>query len=166
MILLTAVVLFAFLPAHASTPCRAKELALSFPSEPGEFTGMSHDGTWMELRNTGRRTCTVPRRPSLSMQDAAGAPLRLQVNRQIGLHPGPVMVPVELKPGQRVRSTLRWVVGDVYDHTQCVNVEKATLQASGSSVSATLHAHMCGEAGKDIFYDEAWLDPKTSNGTE
>lgn len=145
--------------AHAAEPCRANELKLTFGGRDGEFTGMSHDGAWIIVQNTGNRTCSVPKRPALTLHDAAGKPLAIRRDVPRGMHPGPVEVPVVLKPHAEAKGRMQWVMGEVYDKNICADAATAAFNAPGGTVSAPIHAHMCGQGGDGIEFDQEWLQP-------
>ena len=143
-----------------SKGCTAAELTLSFDGADGDFNGMSHSGTYLILTNKGSRSCSVPRRPELTFLDAKGSAIDAKANVPPGMHPGPVMVPLKLAPAASAQSGLRWVSGEVYDHSACADVAKTTVKLDAGEVSAPMPAHLCGEAGAAIRFDEPWLQPK------
>ncbi|AFL90312.1 hypothetical protein Terro_4105 [Terriglobus roseus DSM 18391] len=157
----------AALKAPAPTgDCAASEIKLTFDGRDGEYTGMSHDGTLMVLRNTSARTCRVPKRPQLTFTDAAGKPVAVQVNVPRGMHPGPVLVPVTLGPGTTAQSTLRWVVGPVYDKNTCADTARASITLPGGQASANLHMHVCGQTGSPLEFEEEWLQLSSEANTQ
>jgi hypothetical protein len=143
--------------ATVTKDCSAGEIQLSFDGRDGEYTGMSHDGALMILRNTGSQTCRVPKRPQLAFTDAAGKSIPLQVRIPSGMHPGPVLVPVTLAPGASAQGTLRWVMGPVYDKNTCVDTAHAAITLPGGTAAANLHMHVCGQTGSPIEFEEEWL---------
>jgi hypothetical protein len=145
--------------AQQGGPCSASELKLTFDGRDGEFTGMSHDGSVLILRNTGSRSCTVPKRPQLTFTDVAGKPVFLTVRVPLGMHPGPVLVPVALAPGAAAQGTMRWVMGDVYDGHNCVAPAHALLAVEGGALTQDFRANVCGPAGKPPTYEQEFLQP-------
>ncbi len=143
-----------------STACTAAEIALTFDGADGDFNGMSHSGTYLILTNKGARACGVPRRPEITFLDGKGTAIPAKVTVPPGMHPGPVMTPVLLAPGVSARSGLRWVSGEVYDHSTCADVAKAIVKLDSGEVSAPLQGHMCGDAAMGIRFDEPWLQQK------
>ncbi len=135
------------------SPCRAGDVTLHFEGRDGEFAGMSHDGAMLVLRNRGRETCTVPRRPVLIFRNGAGKVLAVKLAVPAGMHPGPVM----LEPGEAAQGAMRWVSGEVYDRSVCVETVKASLALPGGVVSAPLEAHLCEPAGQLAAYEQQWL---------
>ena len=154
--------------ARPAVSCSAGELTLSFDGRDGEFTGMSHDGAWLVLRNIGKQPCTVPRRPELRFTDELEEPVKLQLSVPPGMHPGPVLVPITLRPGEAASGTMRWVVGDVYDGGHCVAPVNASLVVEGGKVTAPFTTRVCGPAGATPQYEQAFLrlgEPTASTDT-
>ena len=162
MKLLVAAFFLLITAAHAAEPCRANELRLTFGGRDGEFAGMSHDGASIIVQNTGNRTCSVPKRPALTMRDAAGKPLAIRRNVPRGMHPGPVEVPVVLQPQAEAKGRMQWVMGEVYDRSICADAADASFHAPGGAVSAPIHAHMCGQESDGIHFDQEWLQTARS----
>lgn len=95
-------------------PCPASWLSLALDPENGTFNGMSHSGTLLVLRNLGPMACTVPALPTLRFEDAHHHPLDVTRKAPVGMHPGPVMLPVVVPPNAELTSRLLWVDGDVF----------------------------------------------------
>ena len=74
--------------------CTANQLSLSFDGEGGAFNGMSQSGTLLVLRNVGPTACSVAGLPKLTFKNAAGKPLAITRKVPIGMHPGPVILPI------------------------------------------------------------------------
>jgi hypothetical protein len=136
-------------PAAAASPgtCRAAQLALSLDSRDGWFDGMSHSGTMLVLRNTGKTACMLPAQPVPTLQDAAHQPLPIVAQAPDGTQP-----PVKLAPGTSVESGMRWVSGDVYDHGRCLSPAFVTLAVGAETVSAAFTGHLCGPGGTPVGY--------------
>jgi hypothetical protein len=120
---------------------------------------MSHDGALMEIRNTSLHTCRVPSRPEIAFTNAAGKPVAVQGKVPSGMHPGPVMMPLSLAPDATAQGTVRWVNGPVYDRNTCVDTTRAAITLADGTVSAELHAHICGQTGSSLEYEQDWLQP-------
>jgi hypothetical protein len=120
---------------------------------------MSHDGTLMEIRNTSLRACSVPRRPEIAFTNAAGKPVPVHVKAPTGMHPGPTMAPLSLAPDATAHGIVRWVNGPVYDRNTCVDTTRATITLADGTVSAELHAHICGQTGSPLEYEQDSLQP-------
>jgi hypothetical protein len=151
--------MLALLLAAAALPsCVTHQLNVSTDARQGDFNGMSHSGTLLIFRNKSRRTCTLPGLPALTFLDATGKTLPIQRRAPIGMHPGPVVLPVRLAPGKVVSTPLRWVSGPVYDHSRCPFVVSVTV----AGWHVPLGAKMCGQAGQPIWIDQPTLRPGTS----
>lgn len=144
-------------PAAVSTPsrpgtCSAAQLALSLDGGDGRFNGMSHSGTMLILRNTGKASCTMPARPLVQFTDNDRKPLDIVMQTPVGMHPGPVLLPIEIAAGASVTSDLRWVSGNVYDHGHCEAPAFITLVLDKGTVSSAFSGHLCGAGGKPSSY--------------
>jgi len=106
MLALLALSALAAAPTPAPAPCRAESLALRTDAADGDFNGMSHGGTWLVVRNTGSTTCLLPGLPTVLFLDAKGQSLPIERKAPPGMHPGPVVIPVALKPGQEYTLSL------------------------------------------------------------
>ena len=100
-----------------SPPCRPQQLRIVPDGRDGDFNGMSHSGTALSIRNTGR-DCTIPALPRIELRDARNRALPAMRQPPVGMHPGPVMVPVRIAGGHRAVATLRWVSGPVFPHSR------------------------------------------------
>lgn len=157
--------ILALLTATASAatvrPCTANQLSLALDGENGSFTGMSHDGTLLVLRNLGENACSVPAFPALIFRDAAGA--QLTITREIpgarGMHPGPVVLPAIIAPEAEVTAMLRWVAGDVYDHGVCLKPATLSVNIGGKELIAGIGGQLCGRSAKAITYTSTRLHP-------
>ena len=150
--MIAALLLAAALPA-----CSPAQLRASTGGDAGEFNGMSHSGTYLTLRNTGRRACGVPGLPAVTFRDRAGRVLPATRRAPVGMHPGPAVVPVTIPAGGTVRTGLRWVSGPVYDRNRCADAARVSAGVGGRQVSTPIRAHLCGEAGQPIGFEQAVL---------
>src|SRR5579871_2646166 len=98
---------------HPAPACRAARLRLSLDGRDGDFNGMSHSGTALVIRNRGA-DCTLPALPTIEWRDKRGRLLAAARKVPIGMHPGPVMLPVRLAAGHLATADLRWVSGPVF----------------------------------------------------
>lgn len=143
-------------PAPAKD-CLAGQLSVTTDSGNGEFDGMSHSGTQLVIRNTSSAACRVQSLPAVTMKGSSGEPLQVSVvpasnpfrgpmvnGKPVPMGHGPVVLPVTLQAGAQANSTLRWVSGEVYDHSVCVDVASASLSTADGSIDAPLAAHICG----------------------
>ncbi|WP_321839583.1 DUF4232 domain-containing protein [Paraburkholderia bannensis] len=139
--------------ASAQTPqCQPTQLALSVDDGGGDFNGMSHGGTYLMLRNRGSRACQLPARPDVAFLDANEQPLPTSMQPTPGMHPGPVLLPVVIPPHATVKASLRWVTGEVFDDTQCVDTASLRVSIGEGAVSAPLSAHLCGARAQGPQY--------------
>ena len=138
-------------------PCTADMLTLATDAGNGDFNGMSHAGTYLVLTNRSGQACTVPGLPTVSLKDAKGLALPVERKAPVGMHPGPAVVPVRLEPGASARAALRWVSGEVYDNSRCVDATKVELRFGKQVMSVGFTAHLCGEGGQAIDFEQAPL---------
>ncbi|MEO6804446.1 MAG: DUF4232 domain-containing protein [Granulicella sp.] len=149
--------------ASAATvrPCTANQLSLALDGENGNFTGMSHDGTLLVLRNLSPDACTIPAFPMLIFRDAGGA--QLPITREIlgmrGMHPGPVVLPAIIAPDAEVTATLRWVAGDVYNHGVCVKPATLSINIDGTEQTTKFGGQLCGKFAAAITFTSTRLQP-------
>ncbi len=136
--------------------CRASQLRLSLSGRDGDFNGMSHSGTELSIRNLGP-DCTLPALPTIGFRDARGRTLQALRRAPVGLHPGPVMMPVRLATGHRARADLRWVSGPVYPHSRSIRPATVTVRFNGATLHAPINAVLYGEAGKTVLFDQTPL---------
>lgn len=103
-------------------------LRLRVEAGTGRFTGMSHDGAIVVLRNVGATICEISVLPDLSMRDARGGVLAHGVPSGARfLHPGPVAFPIALAPGEIAAATIRWTDGNVFGSTSARRIVAASL---------------------------------------
>lgn len=113
---------------------------------------MSHSGTMLILRNTAKAPCTMPARPLLQFTDANRQPLDLVMQAPVGMHPGPVLLPIAIAPGASVTSDMRWVSGDVYDDGHCESPAFIALTIGNATVSSAFSGRLCGAGRKPSSY--------------
>lgn len=138
-------------------PCTAAMVSLAVDASEGDFNGMSHAGTWLVLDNHGGQACTLIGLPTVSMKDAKGLPLPVARKAPVGMHPGPVVVPVRLEPGETVRMSLRWVSGEVFDHSRCVDAARVEVTFGKLVLGTGLQGHLCGEGSATIPFEQSPL---------
>jgi hypothetical protein len=143
-----------------AAPCEPKQLALSLDDGGGDFTGMSHGGTYVVLHNRGRARCQIPARPDIAFLDANEQPLQASLQATPGMHPGPVLLPVVIPPHASVRASLRWVTGEVFDDTQCIDTSTLRIAIGHGALTAPLHAHLCGARAQGPQYQFVPFQPK------
>jgi len=117
----------------------------------GWFNGMSHSGTLLVVRNLGPGLCSVPARPRMQFQDAGRRPVSLAQQFDAGTQAdaaGPVAIPVEAE----ATSKLRWVSGEVYDVSHCVEPAYIGLAVGGDILWQSFGRRLCGPAGQPPTY--------------
>lgn len=144
--------------AQAAQPpalCTANQLTFSTDAEDGNFNGMSHGGTLAVVRNIGPSACRITPLPQLTFTDAAGKDLgaTATVAGARFMHPGPIVLPIIVPAGAEITATLRWVSGEVYDMSACI--EPTILHARFGTIGlhAKAGARICGEAGKPLTFE-------------
>lgn len=157
--------LIPFMLVAAATPsaamphvaaCRRKQLRLSIGGQEGEFSGMSHAGARLLIRNVGD-DCLLPALPEVVFRDARGRPLPASRKAPSNMHPGPAMVPVRLAGGHRVAADLRWVSGPVFPHNRRLRASTISARIGNSALSAPLKAVFYGETGRRVAFDQTPL---------
>ena len=139
--------------------CTAADLIVGFDGRDGEYSGMSHDGALMVVRNSSSHPCRVSRLPQVAFTTAAGKVVAARMKQPQGMHPGPVLAPITLAPAAAAECSLRWVSGPVYPKSACVDTARASIVLPDGSVSAEMHAHLCGGKGSPLEYEQQWLQP-------
>jgi hypothetical protein len=133
--------------AHAApvAPRGAAQLQVSLDGKDGDFAGMSHNGVLLVLKNASGEACTVPAYPDLEFLDEGKSRLGITRRVPLGMHPGPVMIPVAVDPGQTASATLRWVSGPVYDKSVCLTPAWLSVGFEDGKVTAKFEAgQLCG----------------------
>lgn len=141
----------------SAPPCVASTLTLRLETGDGRFTGMSHDGAIAVVRNVGATACALPALPSLALLEAGGTAVASGVPPAARfLHPGPVVFPIELDPGEIAAAKLRWIVGNVFGQARAQSVTSASLALAigGGSVTAPLAATVWARSGGPVTFDE------------
>jgi len=133
--------------------CRPMQLRLALDGRDGDFNGMSHAGTALSVRNVGA-DCTLPALPIVSFRDARGKPLPASRSVPIGMHPGPVMLPVRLAGGHRAVAELRWVAGPVFAQNRSVKAASLTMHFGKAILRAWVAAVLYGEANKAVTFEQ------------
>jgi len=133
--------------------CRAEDLSFRTDAQDGNFDGMSHSGTLLIIRNTGRKSCEIQAFPVLAFSDARGKlKIRAESNLPPHVHPGPVVTPVAIAPGEEATATLRWVSGAVFDDSVCLNPTRLSVEIGGQALRTEFQGRLCGERGKGVVY--------------
>ncbi|MGV3346700.1 DUF4232 domain-containing protein [Enterobacteriaceae bacterium LUAb1] len=145
---------------HVATQCQASQLKVFLDDGNGEFDGMSHSGVHLNLRNISRQTCTLSALPDLTFADQQYRSLQAERRSQPGMHPGPVLLPISLAPGQRVQASLRWVSSNVYDNGKCLTPSFIQVNNSGW---LPFNRMMCTEANSIEYINQS---PLAASSTE
>jgi hypothetical protein len=142
--------------APADVPaCQPRQIALTLDDGGGDFNGMSHGGTYVLLHNRGDTACRVPARPDVAFLDAHKRTQRASLQPIPGMHPGPVLLPVEIPAQGRVRASLRWVTGDVFDDTQCIDPAYLRIGIGQGALTTRFRGHLCGSRAQGPLYQLA-----------
>lgn len=99
--------------------------------------------------------CQMPVLPEITFSSATEKGLVVQAQRRVSraLHPGPVLLPVTLEPGQQHQVVGRWVAGDVYDDSHsCITTTEAVIDLDGHTLSVPTSSHMCAPKGCSEFF--------------
>lgn len=136
--------------------CRPSQLRLSLSGRDGDFNGMSHSGVELIARNIGR-DCSLPALPRVIFRDARGEDLAALRRAPAGMHPGPVLVPVNLAAGHSASTELRWVSSPVFARNRSLRPATINLQLGGQILSAPVTAVLYGESGKAVAFDQTPL---------
>lgn len=144
-------------PAAAAPNCRAAQLHLSLQDDGGG--AMSHDGITVAIQNLGP-DCMLPALPLIRFADARGRPLDAVRQAPVGMHPGPVLMPVRLSGGHRATTELRWVSGPVFDQNRSARAHQIFVEIGGHRLKAPLRATLYGAAGKPIGFEQPPLHRK------
>lgn len=143
--------------------CPPGQLALSLDDGGGDFNGMSHSGTYVVLRNLGAAACRVSARPDVTFLDAQQQPLRASMQPIRGMHPGPVLLPIEIPAHAAVRTSLRWVSGEVFDDSQCIDPAFVRIGLGAGVLTTRFRDHLCGSRAEGPLYQVAPFQPLDTN---
>ena len=144
-------------PTLAAPPCAPAAIRVTTGARDGDFSGMSHGGTLVILTNRGRFACSLPGLPTIALRDAHGRMLPAIRRAPVGMHPGPVVRPVILRPGERASTGIRWVSGPVYDASRCYDARSIRVRLGRGGVNAPLRAHLCGPGNAAPTFDQPVL---------
>lgn len=147
-------VLAAVIPSSSSQPaqCSVSDLSFNIDDKNGYFNGMSQSGVLLVLRNIGSRACSVPARPILSFEDTKYRTLSISLQVPMGMHPGPVILPITIPVGARVTSQLHWISSDVYGNSNCISPAFISISIGERVLRAKFNGYLCGPAGKNPTY--------------
>ena len=134
-------------------PCTATQLDFSLDDENGRLNTTSQGGTFAVLRNIGAAPCSLLPKPQFAFSDLAQHRFDLTWRAPVGMHPGPVMLPIVLAPNMPFTAQLQWVSGPVNDTMQCVDLASISLAVEGGHLSSSLPGRLCGPVGQPLVYD-------------
>lgn len=150
-------------PPRMSTPggrvglpiamCKSSQMSIATDGKNGDFDGMSHSGALLVLRNISETACQVEAIPRITFANSKGtleAAAELPGTRF--MHPGPVVLPITVEAGAEVTSTLRWVSGEVFDKSVCIDPTKLSVEMNGKAQTTVFAGHMCGNKPKGVVY--------------
>ena len=147
----------------ATAACRPAALELKLDAGDGQFSGMSHSGVLVILRNRGTRACLVPGLPRVDALDSRGTALPVSRSAPVGMHPGPVVIPVRIAPRTVVSTPLYWVTGPVFTHSRCFSPARLRVTAGAAVMQAPwAGGQVCGAAGSDASFRQPVLRPGRS----
>lgn len=145
------------MPAHAialssAQPCIKGQLSVSLDDRDGFYNGMSQSGTELLLQNTASVVCSVPALPTLIFSDNSRRILPVQRKYSRVMSPGPVLLPVNIEAGEKVRIPLRWVSGEVFEHSHCVRPEFISLKLPDGDLRLSFNQMMCARENESGYY--------------
>ncbi len=163
-LLVSAMLLSPFARAQTAQPlasCTASQLSLATDNESGNFDGMMKSGTLLVVRNLSSTPCRMTPLPRISFRDAADKELKVSITvaGTAGMHPGPVVLPIVIAPGAELTATLRWVSGEVFDHTACVSPTQLAIEIDDTTLHTMFKGHICGEDADHIAVTATRLAP-------
>ncbi|MGY2736589.1 DUF4232 domain-containing protein [Sphingomonas sp. UYP23] len=132
---------------------RVYQLHISLNGRGGDFSGMSHSGTELSIRNTGA-DCFLVALPTVQLRDARNRVVPAVRQAPRGMHPGPVMTPVRLTAGHRAAAEIRWVSGPVFTHSQSVRASRITVRIGTGTLTAPLAATLYREVGQPATFEQ------------
>lgn len=142
--------------------CAAESLLVSTDGEGGNFSGMSHAGTLIIVRNNGTEVCRILPLAQASLLDKAGkalGPFSTTAPHAIGMHPGPVVLPIALAVNAELTASLYWVDGPVFTDTLCLEPTTLVLKFGSITVQTSLAGKLCGERLKGVFAELSRFAP-------
>lgn len=151
---------FSALPGYAATDapsCTAEQLNLRLDDGDGEFDGASHAGVRVVLKNTGDTACSLPARPDVRFEDVLHHALPTSLQTPAGMHPGPVLLPVEVAPGAEVGNALRWVSNGVFPTSRCYRPAFLSVSLDQGELTTRFAGRLCGPLGQKVSYTESLL---------
>ena len=87
--------------------CRGSQLRMGLAPRTGVADLRPVSGVVVSIRNLGR-DCVMPALPLLELRDVGGRPLQATRRVPLGMHPGPVVLPIMLSGGHRATFEVTW----------------------------------------------------------
>ena len=142
--------------------CIADVLLVSTDEEGGNFNGMSHGGTLLILRNRGTTVCRILPLAQASLLDRNGkslGPFSTRSPHSIGMHPGPVVLPIALAVNAELTATLYWVSGPVFNDNLCLDAATLVLKFGDLTLRTPFGGRLCGERANGVSADLSRFTP-------
>lgn len=136
----------------AAHSCTKEQLSVSLDDRDGFYNGMSQSGTEMLLKNTASVVCSVSALPVLIFSDNLHRVLSVQQKYSRVMSPGSVLLPVNIEAGEKVRIPLRWVSGEVFEHTHCFRLEFISLKLPDGDLRLSFNRMMCAPEHESGYY--------------
>ena len=159
---LLALVSWSLPPQARATPvpdCKVPQMVVSLDDGQGAFNGMMHGGTWLVVRNTGARACSVAGVGPLSFEDVHHHPVAVTWQQAV---PAPAMV---LPAGGQMKTALRWVSGNVFDPGACMTPATLALPLRHGRVRHAFAHALCGPArSPPAIEQQPWTMGPPENG--
>ena len=127
--------------ARAVRDCTPRHTVMVLDGGQGEFDGMMHGGTWVVVRNTGTRACSLASVGPVSFEDGHHHVLPVRW-RQAAVVPDGA-----LRPGAQVRTALRWVSGNAFDPGYCMTPATLALPLRKGMLRQPFGRSLCAPSG-------------------
>ena len=123
-------------------PCLPQNLSLAVGAANDD--GMLHRTAYLVLINTGTMQCSVPGHPHVSLIDTLQNPVVADATTPAiaHMHPGPVIVPRNILPGEALVTEIRWAEanGDATS-SACSKIATVALEGARAPLATTI----CGD---------------------
>ena len=118
-------------PEPRAPACAARQLEVSVQPRAGVADFAPRSGFLVWIQNRGP-DCTVPALPTIALRDARGRALPAARRPPIGMHPGPVTVPVFIGGGHHAVVELGWTPC----RGECVRARSVTVGFGAYALTA------------------------------
>lgn len=146
-------IIAAMLAAQAephAPPCTARHLRLSVQPRTGVADFAPRSGVILSIRNLGP-DCAAPALPEVVLRDGRGRTLPATRRPPLGMHPGPVMLPVFIGGGHRATIELGWTPG----RRATVRAGRVTVRFDGYALTAPTGQRMPPVPAGSFGFDQA-----------